>query len=598
MHVGSRDAVRVTNEPTQPLRMIDAGTQQVLERRLRDLVRGRHWHSVSQPIVSIQSGRPLGIEALTRPHGEPPLDSPSAFLALASRLGVARAVEADWRTDTLRELGGKLPDGILLFLNASPLEFTEGTLRAQNLSSEVRLAGLTPENVVLEITEGDRIHDFGSLRQSLGPFRSAGFQIAIDDVGAGPSSLQAIAELRPHFIKLDRWLATDIGFDDARRAVVESMVTLARRVKASVIAEGVESADQVRAFAELGVAAVQGYFIGMPRPGLASPEPDAIKEIEACRLSQRRRSRKWSETVEGVASQPVVVSPDMLGSELAQIFERDRELSAVVTTDGSSIGVVTRDRFLRTFAEQYGPAIYGRRPIKELAMPASIVSPSSSIRDAARTALARRSASRNDPIVAADGREVVGIVDVLDLIEAALEEEVNEARESNPLTGLPGNRSIRQFIERLTPAQRHSLTAIYADIDHFKQFNDRFGFGAGDLAIAKLAGLLQQSVTVCQRPSFIGHIGGDDFLLVVDDVDLNSLRRELSTRMGGMWLGPSSDTDCDRVSVTFAAAPLAALRGTFEDQAEQLSRFKTELKLGGGDCFGILETLDEEASAA
>lgn len=561
--------------------------QQLLERRLRDAVRHRSWRIVCQPIVSLADGSTLGYEALARPNESAPLDAPDYFLTLAGKLGLARDVESLWRTASLEEFGPRLPEGRLLFLNGSPLEFTTGTIRASVLAAEVKAAGLSPDGVVLEITEGDLVEDFAALRRALGAFRSAGFLIAIDDVGAGPSSLQAIAELRPNFIKLDRWLSTDIAFDGARRAIVESMVELARRTRARVIGEGLETPEQLAAFAQLGIDAGQGYIFGRPGSELLQCETAALEALQAIHGTENPPVRGTPPTLSDLAVQPVMIDEWTTGHELLELFEAESDLPAVVLrSTGGSPRVVSRDRLLRTFAEQFGLALYARKPARELAVIATCFPPETAVRDAARLVVQRRSSARTEPVVVADEHGVVGVIEALELLRAALEEEVIEARHANPLTGLPGNLRIREYFQRLG-TETAGLVAIYADIDRFKQFNDHSGFGAGDLAIARLAEVLSANSAMCRQKPFVGHIGGDDFIVVISEDDLPRFRDNVRIDLSGRWFDPESLSSSPSLTVTFAGIPLSELHGKFEEQAEILSRFKAELKRQGGGYFRL-----------
>ncbi|MBK9545021.1 MAG: EAL domain-containing protein [Dehalococcoidia bacterium] len=141
-----------------------------------------------------------------------------------------------------------------------------GHTTAGALEATTRQFGLSPERVVLELTEGEKIDDFDRMRRVLGGFRSRGFLIAIDDAGAGQSSLQSVVELRPDYIKLDRWLSRDIEFDRSRRSMVQALVGFAHQVRARVVAEGIETYEQLDAFIDLGVDFGQGYIFGfLPR---------------------------------------------------------------------------------------------------------------------------------------------------------------------------------------------------------------------------------------------------------------------------------------------------------------------------------------------
>lgn len=119
-------------------------------------------------------------------------------------------------------------------------------------------------NVVLEITERAAIRDYDLFRESIQVLRGLGFKIAIDDAGSGYASLQSIAELRPHYLKISNYLVTGLHEDTIKADVVEMLVRLAARIDASTVAEGIETPEDLEAVKRLGVTYGQGYLLGRP----------------------------------------------------------------------------------------------------------------------------------------------------------------------------------------------------------------------------------------------------------------------------------------------------------------------------------------------
>jgi len=119
-------------------------------------------------------------------------------------------------------------------------------------------------NVVLEITERAAIRDYDLFRESIQILRGLGFKIAIDDAGSGYASLQSIAELKPHFLKISNYLVTGLHNDTIKADVVEMLVRLAARIDASTVAEGIETEEELAAVKRLGVTYGQGYLLGRP----------------------------------------------------------------------------------------------------------------------------------------------------------------------------------------------------------------------------------------------------------------------------------------------------------------------------------------------
>jgi EAL domain-containing protein (putative c-di-GMP-specific phosphodiesterase class I) len=208
-----------------------------------------------QPVVRPADQVIVGYEALARMPLEP-LHPPDWWLARADEIGMRGHLEVACLT-AATDLG-PTPEERLLFVNLSP------SLLAN--PSALLLLERLPDRLVIELTEQEAVEDYDTLRRDLAPWLSRGVRIAIDDTGAGYSSLRHVIELTPDFLKLDRELVRDLDHDRNRRALVSAVVAFAAEVGTSVIAEGVESADELEVLRDAEVDLVQGYLLARPGP--------------------------------------------------------------------------------------------------------------------------------------------------------------------------------------------------------------------------------------------------------------------------------------------------------------------------------------------
>jgi diguanylate cyclase (GGDEF)-like protein/PAS domain S-box-containing protein len=207
-----------------------------------------------QPVVDLRTGRCVGVEALSRFHAG--AGSPDTVFAAAREAGLAREMQLMVARRALA-LVPEIGAGQRLGVNLSPdiaLEFAD----------RPELAAVPMDRLVLELTEHEAVESYADLRDRLQPLRDRGLRLAVDDAGAGYASLQHIVELRPDVIKIDRSLIHGLASDVTRRTVVTSFVLVGRELGAQVVAEGVESGEDLAAAADLGVDAVQGYLVGRP----------------------------------------------------------------------------------------------------------------------------------------------------------------------------------------------------------------------------------------------------------------------------------------------------------------------------------------------
>jgi len=231
------------------------------QRLLHVAIQSSHLALALQPIVSVSGphqGVPVAYEALLRPK-HPMLGSPLAVLSLAERYGQIGVLGAR----VLRIAGHVLPDlppTVKLFLNLHPAQLGHPEALAE------ALADLVPhsDRVVLEITERSRLHDIPRWEESVQWMGESGFSIAVDDLGAGHSSLLMVADLEPAYLKIDMDLMRNLHNSPRRQRLVALLQTFGDATQTQVVAEGVETEDEVTTLLSCGINLMQGFYWAMP----------------------------------------------------------------------------------------------------------------------------------------------------------------------------------------------------------------------------------------------------------------------------------------------------------------------------------------------
>jgi len=209
-----------------------------------------------QPICAVLSGEPVGFEALSRFVLEP-LRSPDAWFGDAAECGLAVELECA-AIEAALLVFDQLPAPLTLSVNASPETVSSGALARV-------LGDRAIDRLTLEVTEHAAVKSYDLLNAELAPLRARGLKLAIDDAGAGFAGLQHILRLQPDIIKLDMTLIQTIDIDPARRALAAAMQMFARQTGAVLVAEGVETRDELSTLARLSFMRAQGYLLGKPR---------------------------------------------------------------------------------------------------------------------------------------------------------------------------------------------------------------------------------------------------------------------------------------------------------------------------------------------
>jgi EAL domain-containing protein (putative c-di-GMP-specific phosphodiesterase class I)/GGDEF domain-containing protein len=217
-----------------------------------------------QPIVDLATLGVLGHEVFTRGPAGGALEDPERLFLLAERTGRLLELERLCRRRALASAHRHLPAGAKLFLNTSARTLEDAEIAGPGFLGMVELHGLAREDVVLEITERVALQERHVYGEALRAMKRQGFRIAIDDMGAGHSSLQALVELEPDYLKFDISLVHNIDRSLIKRSLLETLVELSRKIEAQVIAEGVELESEFTTLREMGVRLGQGRYLSPP----------------------------------------------------------------------------------------------------------------------------------------------------------------------------------------------------------------------------------------------------------------------------------------------------------------------------------------------
>lgn len=471
-------------------------------------------HSLFQPIISLSERRILGYEALSRGPSNSPLHSPVALFAVARQAGRLSELEIACRHSACKRFSEQQLPG-KLFLNVSPESLLEATHQPGRTLQLLQDFGIPPSQVVIELTEQTPIDDFQLLQNALHHYRDMGFSIALDDLGAGYSSLRLWSELRPDYVKIDRHFIDGIHQDALKREFVGSILQIAKASRAQVIAEGIEMFEELAVLTEMGVDLVQGYLLCRPQE---QPPRDARTMMPKHDNPSVALNDEGSDLSALLNEQPAVARNTPTANVL-EAFRRQANLNSLAVLDeqGQPCGIVHRHSLSDALLKPFATDLFARKPISRLMNDDFLaVELSQSLQQVSRLITSRaRQRIEEDFIITLNG-QYLGLGRVIDVLKLITELKIQQARYANPLTLLPGNVPIQQCLTRLLQQGRESVIC-YVDIDSFKPFNDIYGYGRGDEVLLCLAQCLNDRVDPSR--DFVGHIGGDDFLLVLGPED-------------------------------------------------------------------------------
>ncbi|WP_295987204.1 EAL domain-containing protein [uncultured Variovorax sp.] len=477
-----------------------------------------------QPIVDLRQGTIFGHEALIRSGAGIALPGPEAMLAQAAaesrltgfELHCVEAVLAEW---------GRLSEPGRLFVNMSAdtlIEATDASGGTSWLETMLARHGVAVRDLVVELTEQRAAGDADALHDAVKALHAMGARIALDDFGEGHSNLRRWKELQPDFVKIDKLLTQGIADCPQGVAMVRAIAGLGAAMGSELIAEGVENTKDLRVLRDLGIANGQGFLFGPAAPQLllALPEP-AAAAIRDGRIAVMPHESQASQP-NVLRSLPVIqapaLSPQTPVDEVSAIFLKHPQLHALaVVDDAKPVALINRQSFMNDYARLYFREVHGRRPC--LAYGSStplVVERKENVESLLGILMSEDQRYLNEGFIVTEKKRYAGLGTGDQLVRAVTEARIEAARHANPLTSLPGNIPINIHIERLLGSGAE-FAACYADLNSFKVFNDHYGYWRGDEMILLLSRLAVRHADA--HRDFVGHIGGDDFLMLFQSPD-------------------------------------------------------------------------------
>ena len=234
-------------------------------KRFLELVLEGQVYCVYEPIVEVTTKTVHGYEALARGPEDSEFHSPLAMFEAARQEGLLFQLDCLCRRKAFEGAMEK-PEGTKLFLNIRPTSIHDPTFRPEALSRTLEESGLRPSDLVLEISEQESIDNFAIFREVRDHYGKLGFKIALDDTGAGYASLQAVMELSPDYIKVDRALVHGIDEDPVRQELLRALHSVAGQIRSRIIAEGLDTLEELSTLGDLNIPFGQGWIFGKPTP--------------------------------------------------------------------------------------------------------------------------------------------------------------------------------------------------------------------------------------------------------------------------------------------------------------------------------------------
>ncbi len=423
---------------------------------LNRIIKKRQIQTLFQPIFDLSDNTIFSFETLSRAPKASPLHMPEILFSTAEQYQRLYDLDCLCREKSIQNFADSGLNS-KLSLNIDPHALMDPCFEKGKTLTVLKKAGIANSRVILELTEHNRTDNYNELRKAAAHYRDMGFSIALNDLNAGYSNLQLMSELKPEYLKLDQHFISQLNKNKMTYDFIELVVNLAKHINCHVIAEGVETAVDLKAVRKLGIHYAQGHLLGSPEKEACLTIPDVLPETSNTLISipnkNRREHTAKENLVVSLTLHPVpACSSDMSSTEVLQRFQSNTTLQAIpVIDDNKIVGILDRVSFLQAFSTTFGHKLNRQTAITKLMHAQPIVLKTDDLLTyASEMAMSRSAQLVYTPLIIANETGYLGTVSVRELLKSITQNLIKQGRQGRPLAGQIGNITASTF-QNLSP---------------------------------------------------------------------------------------------------------------------------------------------------
>ncbi|WP_072679648.1 EAL domain-containing protein [Arcobacter sp. LA11] len=463
-----------------------------------------------QPIVNTYSGKTYAVEALIRNTDKLGFESIQDFFDELNNKQILFQIDILLRKKAIEKFKEIELKNLKLFYNIDNRILTMPDFKVGETSQMLKDVSLKQDTLCFEITEHHSFQDENLLKKIIHIYKKHNFNIAIDDFGTGISGLHLLYIAEANFIKLDRFFIHKINSDSKKRLFCSSIVEMAHIMGIKVIAEGIETIEEYYTCKDIKADYIQGYLIA--KPSLSTNHIQKSYSNIRGLFKKDRRAINNNFIDKSYIERIVPLNINSTLHELFLYFKENTQNTFVpiINNEKKIEGVIYEVDIKELSYSQYGLSlaknISFKTKLRNYMKPVLEIDISWGIDKALEIFNMRNNSKgifvRKDDIY-------YGFINLNNLLSLSYKRNLEIAQNQNPLTKLPGNKQIDNFIHKVFKKSINSHI-VYFDFNDFKPFNDHYGFRQGDRAILMFSEILQKNIS---NENFIAHIGGDDFFV-------------------------------------------------------------------------------------
>jgi len=475
-----------------------------------------------QPILNVHTGKIHAVEALLRNFEDAGFQSIFEVFDKVYEENLLFVFDLALREKTFKKY--TQIDGyqdIKLFYNIDNRIYEMPDFTNGETNRILKKLGIPRRNICFEISERHEISKSCSIEQVIAHYREEDITIAIDDFGIGYSGYKLLYDSTPDIIKIDRFFLQDINKNPKKQLMVRSITNLAIQLGIQILAEGVETKEELLTCKEIGCHLLQGFLAQKPTRNCEKIVKEYQHIIDI--IAQSKREKNHATAIEKYTKKLEPLYKKQQMSEVVDYFKKHEQnrIAPVLNAHNEPVGIFYENQIREYLYSPFGISLLhndtsSKSKLKNLIVPCASIDINNSI-ETIITLFSNNEQSAG--IIITMHAKYYGFLSARAIINIMNEENLVIARDQNPLTKLPGNRLIQKYISNI-PSGTDSYMLCYFDLDNFKAFNDIYGFRNGDRVIQLFADILRNHI-----PSefFKAHIGGDDFFIANRVQDDNNM---------------------------------------------------------------------------
>jgi EAL domain-containing protein (putative c-di-GMP-specific phosphodiesterase class I)/GGDEF domain-containing protein len=471
-----------------------------------------------QPILNIHTGKTFAVEALLRNYKEVGFESIFSLFDEAYQKNILYSFDIALRRKTIKKFTSiAIYENIKLFYNLDNRLFEMPNFAQGNTKRILSEYNIKKDTICFEISERhqlDGVHDMQTIMQH---YKDNNYCIAIDDFGVGYSGYKLLHDVKPDILKIDRFFLQNVHKHPKKKVMLKSITHLALQLGIQVVAEGVETKEELLICRDVGCHLIQGYLIQKPTKNIDEIKSTYSKISDIVNEDLRLAEQRYG--ISGYVNKIPTLYVKTKMSDVIEYFKKNQETTIIpiVNSYYQPVGILQDIQIKDFLYSPYGRSLLlndgsTKSKLKNLVHPCAIADINS---DMSTIIELFSNNFESIGIIITKNSEYYGFLSARAIITIMNEENLLFAREQNPLTKLPGNTMIEKYIIDASKSNEKYLLC-YFDLDNFKAFNDVYGFRNGDRVIQLFADILRKNLPT---EFFKAHIGGDDFFAGVKSDD-------------------------------------------------------------------------------